>query len=677
MKSCRPNDNTTMSYAEVTLSLKVGKNSSLTYQVPSEMEHELEIGAIVKIPLRNKTTVGIVTKRHEHPLDFETKAILEIKNHAGNLKPWQIELAQWIADYYMAPLYKVLKLMIPKGAWKLNPKIPRKLTKKNIGIKTTEIAESKPVEKQLTEDQVEVIKGILNSNKKEFFIHGITGSGKTEIYLRLAQETIRKGQKVILLVPEISLTPQLIQYFRSDFGAELAVVHSRLSPGKREREWWRIQKSEAKLVIGSRSALFAPVKNLGMIIVDEEHEWSYKQDQNPRYHARDVAFKMSTLTGCKVVLGSATPSLESYHALKTEKIKGFRLQHRVHPDQKLPIIHMVDLREELRAGNFSIFSDLLIEKLKTTIAQNKQAILFLNRRGHASALTCRECGKTAGCRDCDVSLTYHRFGNGLERLICHYCGFTEKVPTCCPNCKGMAIKTVGIGTQQIESELQKRFPTLRILRADKDTTRTKDSFKTLYHAFKAGKADVLIGTQMIGKGLDLPNVTLVGVILADVGLHLPDFRATERNFQLMTQVAGRAGRAEHPGEVVIQTYNPEHSSLKYASTHDTIGFCEKELLHRQELSYPPFKKIIKLTHKHIDQKICSISAQTLTEKLKIIADKEYEITCAPAVIPRQYNKYHWHVFLSGSNPQEILKKHLKKEPLDEHWSIDVDPLMML
>ncbi|HCW32259.1 MAG: primosome assembly protein PriA, primosomal protein N' [Candidatus Peregrinibacteria bacterium GW2011_GWF2_39_17] len=716
-------------YAEITLPFGLGRfHSTLTYNVPVELQGKVELGKTVQVPLRNRRQAGIITELHDRKIVFRTKEILAVLEGETLLNPWQIELAKWIADYYFAPLYQVLKLMLPRKLWIQNPVIPyqivferatapllsplgkkqqevlnlfkrksclsrlelgrfslitlRSLVKKGFLIERRgdilPLLKDFPADflsKKLTFNQKAIVDGIPNSEEKCFLIHGVTGSGKTEIYLKLAQKYVFEGKQVIILVPEISLTPQLIDYFQHVFRDRLAVLHSHLLVSEKEREWWRIQTQGADVVIGPRSALFAPIKNLGLIVLDEEHEWSYKQETSPRYHAREVAFKISNLTGAKVLLGSATPSIETFYATEKGSIQKFTLPTRVDPNCVLPKIYLVDLRDELRAGNFSIFSNLLQEKLGQILKNNKQAILFLNRRGHASSVICRECGFICRCSACEVSFTHHKFKNGIERLVCHHCGKTASVPALCPSCGGVAIKFVGIGTQRIESELRQLFPTVRVLRADRDTTSAKGSFDRIYRAFKAHEADVLVGTQMIGKGLDLPQVTLVGVILADVGLSIPDFRSSERNFQLLTQVAGRSGRAKHPGEVVIQTYNPEYSSLKWAAFHDYQHFYEEEIKRRLELKDVPFRQVIKLIYRHENQNECAAEALRITNQLKFL-HTDLEITCAPALIAKHHNKYYWHVYLQGENPRSSLKQFMANESLKPGWNIDVDPMVM-
>ncbi len=715
--------------AEILLPVKLGKESgSLTYRLPKKLANKVRVGNAVRVPLRNQIKTGLVRELHERELKFEPKDVLSIKEGNEILAPWQLELAEWMADYYFAPLYKVLKMMLPKKLWKPNSGIPhekafvrttmeapkklgskqqavlalftegQQLSRKKLGefsLATLRSLEKKGLikettgeikginlktknnndKKTLSKEQQTVFDGVLNSDKRVSLLHGVTGSGKTEVYFQLVQEMIKQGKQVILMVPEISLTPQFIEYFAHEFKEKIAILHSRLSLGEREREWWRIHEGDAQVVIGSRSAIFAPVKNLGLIIIDEEHEWSYKQDQTPYYHARKVALKISALTDARVVLGSATPDIETRYAAENKKINLFTLNERILPGSSMPEVEVIDMREELHKKNFSIFSDRLYIKLQETLAKKEQAILFLNRRGHSSSILCRDCGYTAECKSCDVSLTHHKSRAGNEWLTCHHCSANQSLPNACPECGGVAIKSIGIGTQQVEDELRKRFPTMRIARADKDTTGQKDSFEKLYKALKNHEIDVLVGTQMIGKGLDLPNVTLVGVVLADIGLHIPDFRAAERNFQLMMQVAGRAGRADKKGSAIIQTYNPEHPSLECASTHNYLPFFKTEISSRRALNYPPFTRTIKLTFKSFDQKTCSSEANAIADALKKHSPS-YNVDCAPALIYKRHNKYRYHVYLQGPNPHQTLKSFLNTHSLKEGWAIDTDPVVM-
>jgi len=432
-----------------------------------------------------------------------------------------------------------------------------------------------------------------------FLLHGVTGSGKTEIYLQCIQLCMEQGRQAVVLVPEISLTPQMVERFKGRFGSGVAVMHSRLSVGERYDEWRKIREGKAMVAVGARSAVFAPFANLGLIIVDEEHESSYKQEENPKYHARDVAVRRAEQGGAVVILGSATPSLESYYASRARKDIHFSPVLLEMPSRalgnELPKVEVVDMREELKAGNRSMFSRGLHAALAARLDRGEQTVLLLNRRGFSTFVMCRSCGYVAGCPDCDISLTYH---SRSDNLRCHYCGHAEPAPKVCPECGSEHIRFFGTGTQRVEEELGKLFPGIRVIRMDVDTTTEKGSHEKLLNQFRDKKADVLLGTQMVAKGLDFPDVTLVGVITADSALNLPDFRAAEKTFQLLTQVAGRAGRHQLPGEVVVQSYTPEHYSIVHASGHDYDSFMREELNHRRVLGYPPYCRFILATLSH-------------------------------------------------------------------------------
>lgn len=432
-----------------------------------------------------------------------------------------------------------------------------------------------------------------------FLLHGVTGSGKTEIYLQCIQRCVNQGRQAVVLVPEIALTPQMVERFKGRFGSGVAVMHSRLSVGERYDEWRKIREGKAMVAVGARSAVFAPFANLGLIIVDEEHESSYKQEENPKYHARDVAVRRAEQGGAAVILGSATPSLESYHAARAQSDIHFSPVLLEMPSRalgnELPKVHVVDMRDELKEGNRSMFSRRLHAALLERLERKEQTVLLLNRRGFSTFVMCRSCGYVAGCPECDISLTYH---SRSDNLRCHYCGHAEPAPKVCPECGSEHIRFFGTGTQRVEEELGKLFPGMRVIRMDVDTTTEKGSHEKLLNLFRDKKADVLLGTQMVAKGLDFPDVTLVGVITADSALNLPDFRAAEKTFQLLTQVAGRAGRHQLPGEVVVQSYTPEHYSIIHASTHDYSSFVREELQHRKGLHYPPYCRLILVTLSH-------------------------------------------------------------------------------
>lgn len=463
---------------------------------------------------------------------------------------------------------------------------------------------------------------------RNYLLHGVTGSGKTEIYLQAIERALSQGRGSIVLVPEIALTPQTVERFKARFSAPprstmVAVLHSHLSKGERHDEWQKIRKNRARIVIGARSAIFAPVENLGLIIVDEEHEHSYKQEESPRYNARDVAVVRARDERAVVILGSATPSIESYHNAISGKYRLLNMTTRV-DDQKLPVVRVVDMRMETRKNKGpGIFSQQLAESIRQRLENGQQTILFLNRRGYASSMQCPKCGYVAGCPNCSVSLTYHRKD---QILLCHICGHRRGAPSLCPEpkCASPEIRFSGIGTEKVEETLGLLFPKARIARMDSDVMRRKEDYRRVLGDFKLGKIDILLGTQMIAKGLHFPNVTLVGIVQADLGLHMPDFRAGERTFQLLTQVSGRAGRGDVEGEVVVQAFTPYHPAIQHARRHDYVGFYEDEITSRRELSYPPFSRVAMLTLKSKDKNLALEKAEAarawIDQRLDGVAD---------------------------------------------------------
>ncbi|MBC1987578.1 primosomal protein N' [Listeria sp. FSL L7-0478] len=535
---------------------------------------------------------------------------------------------------------------------------------------------------KLLPDQQTACEKISAAKQQEtFLIHGVTGSGKTEIYLQTIEAKLKEGKEAIVLVPEISLTPQMVERFKSRFGSEVAVLHSALSSGEKYDEWRKIERKEARVVVGARSAVFAPFENLGIIIIDEEHEASYKQEDNPRYHARDVAIWRASKYQCPVVLGSATPSLESFARAKKGVYILIELPSRVN-DRAMPEVNVVDMREELRKENRTEFSTELLEKIKDRIAKKEQTVLMLNRRGYSSFVMCRDCGYVVECPNCDISLTYHQSSNQMK---CHYCGHEERVPQKCPSCEGEHIRYFGTGTQKVEESLTKLIPEARVIRMDVDTTRTKGAHEKLLKSFRNHEADILLGTQMIAKGLDFPDITLVGVLNADTMLHLPDFRASERTFQLLTQVSGRAGRHERTGEVVVQSYNPEHYSIEFAKKHDFIGFYNHEMQLRKMGSYPPFYY---LTMINVSDENEMKAIRTIQEMAQFLRGKlgpdAVILGPVPSTITRIKNKYRYQCIIKYKI-EPNLKKELKT--LITHYqkdqqkgltiTIDVQPYVLM
>lgn len=532
-------------------------------------------------------------------------------------------------------------------------------------------------EQQVTVETI--LQSVQEQQSQTYLLEGITGSGKTEVYLQVIAEVLNQGKTAIMLVPEISLTPQMVQRFKSRFGEHVAVMHSGLSQGEKYDEWRKIERGEAEVVVGARSAIFAPIENIGVIIIDEEHEASYKQEETPRYHARDLAIWRSEYHHCPVVLGSATPSLESRARAQKNVYQRLRLTQRANQAATLPTIDVVDMRQEVENGNVSSFSMSLQEKLQERLEKNEQSVLLLNRRGYSSFVMCRDCGYVLPCPNCDISLTLHMDSKTMK---CHYCGHEERIPYRCPNCGQDKIRYYGTGTQKVEEELQTLLPDSRILRMDVDTTRRKGAHEKILRTFGEGQADILLGTQMIAKGLDFPNVTLVGVLNADTALNLPDFRSSERTFQLLTQVSGRAGRAEKPGEVIIQSFNPEHYAIQLAKAQDYEDFYTKEMYIRHRGDYPPYYFTVQITASHPEENEAAKQMFQIARKLKQgLSPQAILLGPTPNAIMRVNNRYFYQVIIKYK--QEPMLQPLLKEILTDtqratarglKLSIDAEPM---
>src|SRR5436190_913537 len=518
---------------------------------------------------------------------------------------------------------------------------------------------------------------------KPILLHGVTGSGKTEIYLQAIRIAIECGKSAIVLVPEISLTPQTVERFKSRFAEAhevVAVLHSHLSEGERHDEWHKIHSGRARIVIGARSAVFAPLKSLGLIIVDEEHETTYKQEEAPRYHARDVAVVRAKIEKCAVVLGSATPSLESYYNTTTGKYELLTLTQRVDENQ-MPLMRVVDLRQERRKEKaIAILSERLRAAIADRLDKREQTILFLNRRGFSTSLLCSNCGEARNCPNCSVALTFHRH---MARLSCHLCGHTAAVPKKCPACGKDALIYAGFGTEKVESTVSHLFPKANVRRMDADSMTRKEAYRETLRNFRTGKIDILVGTQMIAKGLHFPNVTLVGIINADLALHLPDFRAGERTFQLLTQVAGRAGRGETAGEVFVQTYTPFSPSIQFARHHDFAGYFDQELEFRERCDFPPFKHAILITVRSAHEGRAKLSAETLVRRLKESLGSEFILGDAtPAPLEKLQGQFRFHILIRGEaimRLSRLVRETLDKLPFPEDVvaTVDVDPYQLL
>ncbi|UCZ51786.1 primosomal protein N' [Bacillus shivajii] len=538
----------------------------------------------------------------------------------------------------------------------------------------------------LTSEQSEsltpIITSMENNTHETFLLRGVTGSGKTEVYLQAIEHALKAGKEAIVLVPEISLTPQMVTRFKERFGSLVAVLHSALSKGEKYDEWRKIRNKEVRVVVGARSAIFAPFENLGIVIIDEEHETSYKQEESPRYHARDVAIKRGSYFNCPVILGSATPSLESYARGKKGVYHLLTMDKRVN-DVKMPTVNVVDMRDELKNGNRSMFSNELFEAIIDRKERNEQVVLFLNRRGYSTFIMCRDCGYVAECPHCDISLTYHRTNQSLQ---CHYCGYTETVPTICPECESDSIRFFGSGTQKVEEEIKKVIPGIRVIRMDVDTTRKKGAHEKLLNQFGQGEGDVLLGTQMIAKGLDFPNITLVGVLAADSMLHLPDFRSSERTFQLLTQVSGRAGRHEKPGEVIVQSYTPDHYSIQDVKEHDYVSFFQKEMYIRKQGGYPPYYYLTLINISDNDlQKVVTVTENIVKFLKGNLSNDTFVYGPVASAIPRIKDRYRYQCMIKYKvEPkliavlQEVIRTYqgeMSRTSLS--IVIDTNPYMML
>lgn len=537
---------------------------------------------------------------------------------------------------------------------------------------------------ELTEEQVAALGTITDSydsdRREVILLYGITGSGKTEVYLQAIQISLDRGEEAIVLVPEIALTPQTIERFRGRFGDRVSVLHSRLSDGERYDEWTRINNAEVKIVVGARSAVFAPFRNLGLIVVDEEHEPSYKQDQLPRYNARDIAIMRGHFENVTVVLGTATPALESMYNVERGKYRMARLTER--PDEAMrPTMEIVDMAEvAMKEGRPQIFSRQLTSAMQNILEKGEQAMLFLNRRGYATHMQCLKCGYLASCDDCTVNFTFHRQEN---RLVCHMCGETRAAPEVCPECGDKNIKYSGLGTEKLASAAGGAFPNARILRMDSDTMTRKDSYRTALAAFRAGEYDILVGTQMIAKGLHFPNVTLVGIVFADLTLNLPDFRSGERTFQLLVQVAGRAGRGELPGHVVIQTYTPFHPALLTALKQDYDEFYEQEIDARRQLDFPPCSRLLLIQFRGEDEVTVSKTADGFYQFISPSMPGTVQISPPiPCAILKKRGAFHYQMLLTTHRIMSLSKRIKRalaafKKPKNVYISVDVDPMSVL
>jgi primosomal protein N' (replication factor Y) len=658
---------------------------AFTYLVPEELEAKIKTGSRVLAPFKRAKKVGIVVGMEKNPPSppfakggnkaITLKSIETVLDEGPFVPEKLLKLIQWVGQYYMSTTGLALKNAVPSAFF-----TGKKAGKSRITY-NEEIKEAKALD--LTAEQANVLSEINSADKGVFLLHGVTGSGKTEIYIRAIQ-ALPPDKEAIVLVPEIALTVQMIDRFRGNFGDAVVFYHSGLSVGERMTQWRRMRDGEVRVVIGVRSAVFAPFNNLGLIIIDEEQEASYKQFEGLRYNARDAALARTQLEGIKIVLGSATPSLEAYYNAKNGKIRYLELTHRI--DQRpLPDVEIIDMTKEEKQS-FSL-SNKLLEALKENMGGDHQSLIMLNRRGYSPFFMCTDCGHTYKCPACSITLIYHKDTNTLN---CHYCGSYLKPEDLCPNCKGAGIKYLGTGTQRAEEEILSLMPGLAFRRMDRDTTQKKLSHYRIIKQMEEKKIDVLLGTQMVAKGHDFPDVTLSAVISADIALNMPDFRSAERALQLFTQLAGRAGRGDVPGRACIQTYEPEHYVFDYVRNHDYSGFYEKEIEFRKELSYPPFSRLLRIIFSFKSKDTANRIVRVISNRIRKMNPPSSHfgrggievLGPSPAPIEKIRTLWRWHIILKGKNAKAlrqaasvILEKirDVKEIKID----IDVDPINML
>ena len=714
-------------YIDVLVELKAKQiDKTFTYLVPNNLKNKVKVGIRVIVPFGKQKLEGFVlniTEKKE--IDYEVKEIMDIVDKEPVLNSEMLELGKYISKKTLCNLISAYQTMLPAALkahkdfvvnkkyisyiklidksyigkndnqkqildlLKNNDVLKSELTKISISSLNTllnkkvveevkeeiyrlnisnELATKKII---LNEEQKNVVNIVLNDLNcfRPYLVHGVTGSGKTEVYMHIIEEVLKQGKEVIVLVPEISLTPQLVNIFKSRFKSNIAILHSALSDGEKYDEWRKIERKEVKIVIGARSAIFAPLTNIGLIVLDEEHSETYKQDNNPRYDAIDIAIKRAKTYNCPIIFGSATPSVESYTRAKAGIYNLLELKNRV--NKSMPIVDIVDMKNEIKRG-YKVLSKKLIDEINDRLDKDEQVILLLNRRGYSTTITCKECGETIKCPNCDIPLTYHKNAN---KLNCHYCNHTTYKPKKCPSCNSEAINEFGMGTEKLEEEVNKIFDKAKTIRMDIDTTRKKGSHEKIINDFRNKKYNILIGTQMISKGLDFDDVTLVGVVNGDATLNIPDFRSGERTFSLLNQVAGRSGRKKVDGKVIIQCFNTEHYSIRYASTHDYHNFYKEDMSIRKKLKYPPYYNLCLIKLVSIDYSLLNNEANKIKNYLEKNMNNVTILGPSLSVLPKIYNKYYMQIIIKYKNLKDVyneLKFILDKYKLNNKISIDVD-----
>lgn len=677
----------------VNVAIPVPLHTTFTYSLPEGYAWQASPGMRVVVPFRKKKRIGYITEFNaDPPENTEIKEIADFPDDEPLLSEKMMTLIRWVSDYYSAPIGEVCATALP-NLLNSEKEIGKKRRETQFGYnidgfeKETLVKLNSEQEKIFSDIITQArLQDVLESNHSSeicsgkfsvHLLHGVTGSGKTEIYLKLMEKVVSAGKDAILLVPEISLTPQLAGRVISQFGKDVAVYHSGLTEVQRLNQWKKIKNGKVKIAVGTRSAIYAPFKNLGLIIVDEEHDHSYKQEESPRYNARDTAIMRAKLENGTVLLGSATPSIESLANARSGKYKYYHLSER-HGTSKMPKIEVVDMRKQIKSKLLNPYLSIeLLTELKKVIKKGRQALLFLNRRGYANFYLCEDCGHIPECPNCKITLTYHK---KLKIIGCHYCDYKIKVPDTCPSCRGINLVPMGSGTEMIEEVIKNEISEAKIARLDRDTTTTEKKRSDVLKKMHSGELDILIGTQMITKGHDFPNVTLVGIISADQSIHFPDFRASERTFQLLTQVSGRAGRSLHPGKVIIQTYSPDHISIQMASKNSLNDFISNELELRKELHYPPYWRLANVRISGNKSSVVKIASDKVFKllagdnKLKLLGP-------APAPLAMLRGKTRWQILIKSPSAKLLagtlskLKWHLNNQPIrGVQISIDVDPI---